>query len=155
MTNLFMSGIPKEKSSISKVKLPPSVGRDKNKFILAHNEKTKTPNKIIFGFAENKKQDELIDIIRKALEECNKDDNREVKEIWEEFKVSFFKFEREAQGNVVKLNPKELHELMDIFLANIENFSEIMRGILEKSSLMFTLVQTYMKYEEEHYPEKK
>jgi len=139
----------------SKVKLPPSIGRDKNKFILAHNEKPQIPNKIIFGFAENKKQDELIEIIRKTLEECNNDDTREVKEIWEEFKVSFLKFEREAQGNVVKLNPKELHELMDIFLANVPDFSEIMRELLKKSSLMYTLVQTYMKYEEEHYPENK
>lgn len=150
-----MSGIPKDKSSISKVKLPPSIGNNKNNFILAHYEKPHIPNKIIFGFVDTKKQENLIDIISKALEECNKDDDREVKEIWEEFKVEFLKFEREAQGNVVKLNPKELHELMDIFLANVENFSEIMREILKESPLMFTLVQTYMKYEEEHFPEKK
>ncbi len=150
-----MSGIPKKKSYHSNVKLPPSMGKNKNKFTLAHNEKPQIPNKIIFGFAENKKQDELIDIIKKTLNECNKDDDREVKQIWEEFEVAFFKFEREAQGNVVKINPKELHELMDIFLANVPNFSEIMREILEKSPLMFTLVQTYMKYEEERYPDKK
>jgi hypothetical protein len=150
-----MSGIPKDKSSISKVKLPPSIGKNKNNFILAHYEKPHIPNKIIFGFVDTKKQENLIDIISKALEECNKDDDREVKEIWEEFKISLLKFEREAQGNVVKLNPKELHELMDIFLANVENFSEIMREILKESPLMFTLVQTYMKYEEENFPDKK
>lgn len=150
-----MTGIPKSKSYLSKVKLPPSIGKNKKQFTLAHNEKPQIPNKIIFGFADNKKQDELIQIIKNALNECNKDDNREVKEIWEEFKVAFFKFEKEAQGNVVKLNPKELHELMDIFLANVPNFSEIMRELLQKSPLMYTLVQTYMKYEEEHYPENK
>ena len=93
-------------------------------------------------------------MVRLKARRCN-NMCREVKEIWEEFKVSFLKFEREAQGNVVKLNPKELHELMDIFLANVPDFSEIMRELLKKSSLMYTLVQTYMKYEEEHYPENK
>jgi len=150
-----MSGVPKDKLYRSKLQLPPSVGKNKKNFTLAHNEKPQIPNKIIFGFADKNKQDELIDIIRKTLNECNKDDDREVKEIWEEFKVAFFKFEREAQGNVVKLNPKELHELMDIFLANVPNFSEIMREILQTSPLMYTLVQTYMKYEEEHFHEKK
>ena len=112
------------------------------------DEISKSPKRVIFGFAENKSKDEIINVVKKSIEKYK--ENEDAEKIWEEFKESVYKYERESKDNKVKINSKELHELFDIFLVEIENFDLIMQETLSNSPLMRVLAQTYVEYEEKN-----
>lgn len=104
--------------------------------------------KIIYAYKEKDEKDVIINAVKKSLEKLKNNENSE--EIWNEFKETIFKYEKESIDNKLRINAKELYELIDIFSEKIENFENIINEAIQDSSLMRTLVDQYIIYYEKY-----